>query len=84
MMSPVIDQIVDILAFRDRVLRTGMNPSTTAAEDICKELYPSCYSTGSGSGGKKQGKKGKGASKAAASTAPMKDSPAGSQADAEF
>ena len=38
------DQIVEILQFREKVLRTGMKPSTSVAEDMCKELHPKCYS----------------------------------------
>lgn len=52
------EQIADILRFREKVARTGMNPTTSVAEDICKELHPQCYS-----GDKKKTKKVKSKSK---------------------
>ena len=38
-----VDQIGDILAFRAKVVKTGMNPSETLEEAMCKELHPACY-----------------------------------------
>lgn len=38
-----VDQIRDILAFREKVTKTGMKPSETLEEAMCKELHPSCY-----------------------------------------
>ena len=76
-----IDQIIEILAFRDKVLRTGMNPSTTVSEDICKELYPKCYSSsGTTSNNNQKKKTKKKEANEVKSTATVKDT----NADAEF
>lgn len=50
------EQIADILRFRERVAKTGMNPTTSVSEDICKELHPKCYDKNGKPKGKSKGK----------------------------
>lgn len=58
-MDDYAEQIGDILRFRERVARTGMRPTTTVAEDICKELHPKCYEEDTKARKAKNDKKGK-------------------------